>query len=75
MTPDQDAILIMDRGFMDNMAYMTPEAYKIFQEKYTVDLDKIRDERYDMVIHMVTAANGAEKFYSLANNKARSETI
>lgn len=27
-----------------------------------------------MVLHLVTAANGAEKFYTTANNSARSET-
>lgn len=30
-------------------------------------------ERYDAVFHLVTAAAGAERFYSLANNAARSE--
>jgi hypothetical protein len=32
------------------------------------------DRRYDGVFHLVTAAIGAEKFYTLANNTARSET-
>jgi len=27
-----------------------------------------------MVLHLVTAADGAEKFYTLENNQARSET-
>ena len=36
---------------------------------------KIRDDRYDLVIHLSTAADGAEKFYDLENNKARWETI
>lgn len=31
-------------------------------------------EKYDGVFHLVTAANGAEKFYSLASNEARTET-
>lgn len=33
-----------------------------------------RDQRYDAVIHMVTAADGATKFYSGENNEARYET-
>lgn len=33
----------------------------------------LRDRRYDAVIHMVTAADGAEKYYTLANNEARYE--
>lgn len=31
----------------------------------------LRDKRYDEVIYMITAADGAEKFYSLENNVAR----
>ena len=30
--------------------------------------------RYDMVLHLVTAADGAEKHYTTANNTARRET-
>lgn len=30
--------------------------------------------RYDIVIHLVTAADGAESFYTTANNAARTET-
>jgi hypothetical protein len=30
---------------------------------------------YDIVIHMVTAAKGAEKYYTLANNAARKEDL
>lgn len=32
----------------------------------------MRDKRYDAIIHLVSAANGAEDFYSL-DNKARYE--
>ena len=31
--------------------------------------------RYDLVLHLVTAANGAEKYYTLENNAARSESV
>ncbi len=34
----------------------------------------IRDKRYDAVIHMVTAAEGAEEFYDYGN-EARFENI
>ena len=33
---------------------------------------QLRDRRYDAVIHLVTAANGADKYYNL-DNKARYE--
>lgn len=35
----------------------------------------LRDARYDQVVHMMTAANGAEAFYQLDNNPARSEGL
>ena len=34
---------------------------------------ELRDNRYDQVVHMVTAASGAESFYQLDNNSTRSE--
>ena len=34
----------------------------------------LRDQ-YDAVFHLVTAAKGAEKYYTLANNQARTETV
>jgi len=35
----------------------------------------LRDNRYDAVLHMVTAAAGAQKFYASLNNEARYESI
>ena len=35
----------------------------------------MRDNRYDAVLHMVTAADGAEKFYAALNNEARYESV
>lgn len=35
---------------------------------------KLRDN-YDAVFHLITAANGAESFYTLSNNKVRTESI
>ncbi len=75
MTPEKDAVIIMDRGYLDNMAYMTQAQIDYYVKKYNINLPFIRDSRYDMVVHMVTAADGAEKFYTLSNNKARSESI
>lgn len=34
---------------------------------------EVRDARYDCVVHLVTAADGAAEFYSTANNAARHE--
>lgn len=35
----------------------------------------IRDRRYDRVVFLSSAANGAEKFYTLENNVARHEGV
>ena len=35
----------------------------------------LRDNRYQQVIHLITAADGAEAFYSLDNNATRSEPL
>jgi predicted ATPase len=67
------AILLCDRGVMDGRAYMSPAEWAQMLEINHWDVVKLRDERYDLIIHMVTAADGAEKFYQLSNNMARSE--
>lgn len=39
------------------------------------DSISLRDSRYNQVVHMMSAARGAEKFYHLDNNPARSEGL
>lgn len=29
------------------------------QDEYNLNLEKMRDKRYDMILHLVTAADGA----------------
>jgi len=68
------AVLICDRGAMDVAAFLTPEMWQaVLDEHQTREID-LRDGRYDAVIHVTTAAQGAEEFYSLDNNPARTET-
>lgn len=40
-----------------------------------MDEASLRDGRYDGILHLVTAADGAEEHYSLDNNEARSESV
>jgi len=70
----RDVIIICDRGCIDNLAYCSKEVKEKILHDSGWTMEKIRDERYDAVIHLVTAADGAEKFYTLQNNTARSET-
>ena len=69
-----DKILIVyDRGALDSKAYMTELEFKNCLNKLNTNEITLRDS-YDAVFHLVTAANGAEKFYTQENNKARYES-
>lgn len=71
---DTKCIMIYDRGLMDNNAYIDTKSFdRILLENNMSKLDLI--DHYDMVLHLVTAADGAEEFYTLENNGARTETI
>lgn len=71
---NKDCIIVLDRGLLDGKSFMTDKEFKVLlklEGKREVD---IRDS-YDGVFHLITAANGAESFYTLGNNAARRETI
>ena len=36
---------------------------------------QLRDIRYDAILHLVTAADGAKQFYACLNNEARYESV
>lgn len=66
-------IVVLDRGILDPKAYMGPDTWQAVLE-YSGWSDEQLLERYDMVLHLVTAADGAEEFYTTANNAARTES-
>ena len=41
----------------------------------SMNVVSMRDNRYDAVLHMVTAADGASKFYASLTNEARYESV
>lgn len=69
------SVLLCDRGLMDGRAYMSTAAWSDMLADNGWDPVCLRDERYDLVIHMITAADGATAHYQLANNVARSESV
>lgn len=71
----QPVILISDRGTMDISAYMEPTVWQALLDELGLSDIKLRDARYDAVIHMVSAAIGAEQFYTLETNAARTEGL
>jgi CYTH domain-containing protein len=58
---------------MDNCAYMSDQEFGWVLKQMNASKIALRDH-YDAVFHLVTAAKGAEKYYTLANNQARTET-
>jgi len=67
-------LIILDRGTMDNKAYLSEsDFYKLIKE-YGFNEEELLN-RYDAVFHLVTAAKGAEEFYTLSNNTARTESL
>ncbi len=70
-----DKILIVcDRGFMDNKAYMNDEEFAEAVASVGGNVVDLRDS-YDAVFHLVTAAKGAVEFYTTENNAARYESV
>jgi CYTH domain-containing protein/predicted ATPase len=66
-------VLLCDRGAPEVAAYAGPDEYTGLLKKLgRRPLELLL--RYRQAIHMVTAADGAEQYYTLANNAARSET-
>lgn len=72
---NEPAVILCDRGLMDGSAYVDTSTWEEIMRLEGVKETDIRDARYDAVIHMVTAADGAEEYYTLANNASRHETV
>ena len=67
-------LIVCDRGTIDNKAYMSEYEFKTALTTLELNETELRDT-YDAVFHLVTAAKGAEEFYTLSNNQARTETV
>lgn len=66
-------LIVCDRGILDNKAYMTDAEFADVVKSTGSNEIELRDN-YDAVFHLVTAAKGAEEFYTTANNSTRTET-
>lgn len=68
-----DKVLVFyDRGILDDKGYVTPSEF----DEILATFDKTEEEcmnRYDLVMHMTTAAMGGDELYTTANNAARYE--
>lgn len=75
MVKDQHVVLLIDRGLLDGSAYVSKENWQALLDDTNLNMVMLRDARYDAVLHMVTAADGAESFYASLNNEARYESV
>ena len=67
-------LIVCDRGTMDISAYMTPEMWEDITSKSNTNSNELRS-RYDAILHMVSAADGAEQYYTTATNATRYEQM
>ena len=68
-------VILCDRGVMDGQAYTSGEAeFEGMVEELGLSVHDICNNRYHAIMHLRTAADGAEEFYTLDNNSARKET-
>ena len=70
----EKVLIVCDRGALDNKAYMSSGEFAQVLERLGTNEIELRDS-YDAVFHLVTAAKGAEEYYTLENNTARKETV
>jgi hypothetical protein len=68
------AVMLCDRGTMDGSVYVSKQDFEAVMLENNTDVVQLRDNRYSGIFHLVTAADGAESFYTLENNKVRHES-
>lgn len=67
-------IMLCDRSAIEPAAYIGTDKLKALLARYGQNFNQLRNS-YDLVIHLNTTAKGAEDFYTLENNKARTESV
>lgn len=70
---EEKVLIICDRGALDNLVYMEKAEFSRILRSLGTNEVELRDT-YDAVFHLVTAAKGALKAYTTANNGARKES-
>eukprot|EP00826_Nyctotherus_ovalis_P054040 TRINITY_DN7059_c0_g1_i2.p1 TRINITY_DN7059_c0_g1~~TRINITY_DN7059_c0_g1_i2.p1 ORF type:complete len:353 (-),score=100.80 TRINITY_DN7059_c0_g1_i2:73-1131(-) len=73
--PEDQVVILCDRGVMDGAAYMTKPMWQALLDETGWSNTQLRDKRYDMVLHLITAADGAKDYYSSDSNQSRYEGL
>lgn len=71
----RNCLIICDRGVMDASAYIDSDKWERMKNANGWNEIEMRDNRYNQIVHMVSAANGAEEFYSTEDHSCRSEGV
>lgn len=71
----RNCLIICDRGVMDASAFVSKEKWDRMMRTNNWNSVELRDNRYNQIVHMVSAANGAEAFYSTEDHACRSEGV
>lgn len=74
-TCKRNCLIICDRGAMDASAFVAKDKWEHIMKENAWHSVELRDNRYNQIIHMVSAARGAEEFYSLEDHSCRSEDV
>ena len=69
---DKPSIVLIDRGLLDGKAFIPPGLWTTILREQGLDEQKLRDDSYDAIIHLVTAADGAVEHYDM-ENEARAD--
>ncbi|XP_026461474.1 TRPL translocation defect protein 14 [Ctenocephalides felis] len=71
----RNCLIICDRGAMDASAFISRDKWEQMMLANEWNSVELRDNRYNQIIHMVSAAKGAEQFYSTEEHVCRSEGV
>lgn len=70
----EKVLVVCDRGLLDIKAYAPDDIWPSLLSHFNLT-EEAMASRYGLIVHLVTAADGAETFYTTSNNAARRETV
>lgn len=71
----RNCLIICDRGAMDASAFISKEKWEDIMRVNSWNSIELRDNRYNQILHMVSAAKGAEDYYTTEDHSCRSEGV
>ena len=74
LVPEENVLILYDRALMDDKAYVSDEEFAQVIARFDGRTEERVLANYDMVLHLITCAKGAEFAYDLGNS-ARTESI